>query len=245
MTPRERGDVGSSLAGATLVCGSILLVAGSALPTGPELLLAAADNLLLACAILAFAGAAMTAAAALVAPTASPAAIVVAMKVGAPLLCAGVTFVRYGEWFRPEMAVAIAIGLTASALIEALARGGHIEAPPFTNAEKSRRLPLGLALALAACFLLRWLQPGTPFLFVVAALVVTFGPGLALGRLLQAGEPLPQRLLYAPALSLGALVIVLLWLDFLGIPATPAVLSTALAGLIVLPLAASLMKRAG
>lgn len=93
--------------------------------------------------------------------------------------------------------------------------------PPAAAPVKRHRrtVVLGLmALVLVAALATRTIRPGSALLlFGLAPLVVLVLPGLGLGIALLKRRSLTEQLLQAAPLSIGGLLVVVMWLDLLGV----------------------------
>lgn len=229
---RWRDSWSATLAGGLgilLVIACLVMLAADVSRQSPQsFLYALADNLFVACAVLALL-------LALVAPAQRAVGVggegstgrqlAVSVGVGAAVAAVALALVAVAgravglHSVTLSVALGVGIGLVVLSLLRPLAAAGWREPVGI-------RYAAWLYGALAALVLvgavLRWLWPGDDLLtWVIVPVDFLLVPGLSLGLvLLPRSASWPERLLYAVPLSLSFHVVSLMWFDLLGIPVT-------------------------
>ena len=128
-------------------------------------------------------------------------------------------------------------------------RPGETRADGSEVAPGDSRLTLPVSLAAAsstlAAILMRRFLPGFEEVRLAAgALALLMGPGLSLGCvLLDLRTPLRDRLLIAPPLSFGAILVATSWMAFLGAPLTAASLEATVLAVAAIGMASAIVDR--
>ena len=156
------------------------------------------------------------------------------LALGAAILPLVATAIHYRAIFFYPAVTAIAIGLSLSSLVFVLS-GPSLE----SNWAKERFQPtMILATLLLATLALRQWAPGSVALaWFLTPVAVLLAPGLGFGALLlPRSTPLSERLLWSPPISVGVLVVSLMWLDLLGVTTTRTGIMALIIGWTLVPL---------
>lgn len=213
----------ASALGMVVGSASLLLVyAASANLQLDALAYIVADNMLIAAAVLSLVLVLIQ----IGEPTAESAAcggaVMAVAATGAALSTVTATIVHYRGLPVYDVMVALLAGLGVALLPFALAATALLTFSQPLSRRGILRMYLLLALIMTCAVLLRSLAPGSGVLtWAVAPLCVFMVPGMSLAAaLLPTSAGWMERLICAPPLSLGAQIISLLWLNWLGIRAT-------------------------
>lgn len=147
-----------------------------------------------------------------------------ALAAGLVALCGaaaafGAVVVHSGEL---DLYTKVAAGLLGASLLALAVAIRDDASPAAASARPSLLDPLWVFIAGSA-IALHFLSPGSIWLeWVVAPVFALIMPGWSLGALLLPVETgWMERLFWAPVLSIGALAVALIWLDWVGITITP------------------------
>ena len=172
-----------------------------------------ADNLLLAAAVLSV-GLAITSTRQPEATPPVPRLTRLRFAIAAPMIAMLMTIVHVRSFQLYPLAVALLVGVSVAAL--------PARDQP-SDAGFAQKIPTPAILGLLALTITgRYLTPGS-FVqtWLMAPLFVLAMPGLALTHaILPPTSGWPERLAWAPALSIGSQIVSLLWLDLLGVTAS-------------------------
>jgi hypothetical protein len=146
-------------------------------------------------------------------------ALVIVIGAAAGLVTLAAVAVHYRGFPTYPTLTALATSLAAAALVLVLNASPTMEKRPVRANRKLFRVTLVMWLIAVATVAIRLLAPGNGFLvWVLAPVYVLVMPGLGLGAvLLHSSTDWTERLIWAPALSIGFQVVVLMWMNTLGL----------------------------
>jgi hypothetical protein len=97
---------------------------------------------------------------------------------------------------------------------------------------------------LTAILVRRLLPEFDQLRLLAGAVALLLGPGLSLGCvLLDPGTPLRERLIVAPSLSFGSILVATAWMAFLGVPLTANSMETTGLALVLIGVAGAMAAR--
>jgi hypothetical protein len=137
------------------------------------------------------------------------------LGVGAVVVSIGLQWVLWQRWSGYGVVAAWVVGIVG-ALVSDL---DPVVPADIQIAPRWRTMPYWVGIYGASLLTLMLLPTITPLLLVLVPLLTLWVPGIALARVLLPNEPsMLLRIASAPALAIGAQLIVLMWLHLFGVP---------------------------